>query len=156
MSLHTLDLNYAKKRFFPQLKNTFSQQTLFNNSLGITSKRFSKSKKFLKSKTSYMFSASYIRRLLTYLNIKDMYLVIRKIPTFLKDIIRVILSPTNVLYKNPYLNEVVNEKQLNIQFSFSYVFFFNNKPYGVVKKKKRGRLKRKIMKRVILLNNIID
>merc|ERR1712196_586129 len=93
IGLHTLDLNFAKRRFFPQLKNlnlpdSNNQQTLFNSSLGITSKYFSKSKKFLRSKTSYLFSASYIRRFLTYLGISDLCLLIRKLPLFLKDIIK--------------------------------------------------------------------
>merc|ERR1711934_861043 len=135
IGIHTLDLNFAKRRFFPQLKNmsmsSNNQQTLFNNSLGITSKYFSKSKKFLRSKASYIFSASYVRRFLMYLGINDLCLLIRKLPMYLKDIIRVILSPTNVLYKNPFLDEIVNEKKLRIKFSFAYVYFFNNKPYGL-------------------------
>merc|ERR1712196_454636 len=77
INIHTLDLNFARKRFFPQLNN--KQETIFNTSLGITSKYFSKSKKFLKSKSSYLFSASYIRRFLTYLRIEDLTLLIRKI-----------------------------------------------------------------------------
>merc|ERR1712196_326392 len=93
-------------------------ETIFNTSLGITSKYFSKSKKFLKSKSSYLFSASYIRRFLTYLRIEDLTLLIRKIPIYLKDIIRIILSPTNVLYKNPFLGGIVNEKKLRINFTF--------------------------------------
>lgn len=160
VNIHVLDLNFAKKRFFPQLKNINSlnnnQETIFNNSLGITSKHFSKSKKFLKSKASYMFSASYIRRFLTYLRVEDLSLLVRKIPVYLKDIIRVILSPTNVLYKNPFLDQIVNEKKSHIKFTFAYVNFHNNKPYGIIKRKKKGRLKRKISKRVIMVNNILD
>lgn len=160
INIHILDLNFARRRFFPQLKNindlNNNQETIFNNSLGITSKYFSKSRKFLKSKASYLFSASYIRRFLTYLGLEDLTLLVRKIPVYLKDIIRVILSPTNVLYKNPFLGGIVNEKRMRIKFTFAYIHFNNNKPYGLVKRKKKGRLKRKISKRVIMVNNILD
>ena len=34
--------------------------------------------------------------------------------------------------------------------------FINNKPYGVVKNKQKGRLKRKITKRLISMNRMTD
>ena len=34
--------------------------------------------------------------------------------------------------------------------------FLNNKPFGPLKLKKKGRLKRKITKKIILLNRITD
>jgi len=43
-----------------------------------------------------------------------------------------------------------------VDLKFSYIYFFNNKPYGVLKRKKKGRLKRKITKKLTLLNSILD
>ena len=84
-------------------------------------------------------------------------LEIVKIPKYFKDILRVITTNTNVLYRNPFNTEVlINEKSSPINIEFLYIYFFNNKPYGVVKRKKKGRLKRKISKKVVLLNNILD
>jgi len=37
-----------------------------------------------------------------------------------------------------------------------YINFTNNKSLGPVKKKKKGRLKRKISKKIILYNNVLD
>jgi len=156
LNSHNLDFNFKKQRFFPQLENFFLKKTVFNASLGIISKFFSKSKKFLRSKNSYIFLATYFRRFLTYLNISNLYLFIRKIPKYLKDILRVLLSKANVLYKNPFKHEVINEKKKSVIFNLSYIYFYNNKPHGVIRRKKRGRLKRKIMKRIILLNSLID
>jgi len=34
--------------------------------------------------------------------------------------------------------------------------FFNNKPYGFMKGRKRGRIKRKITKRLVSINNLVD
>ena len=154
---YTLNLNFKKNRFFPQLKDTFFKKTIFNNSLGIISKYFSLRKSFLRSKSSYLLTATYLRRLLVNINILKLRLEITKVPKYLKDIFRVLLASANVFYKNPLNNShIVNEKVSPINFSFPYVFFTNNKSWGVIKRKKRGRLKRKISKKVILLNNILD
>jgi len=41
-------------------------------------------------------------------------------------------------------------------FRFTMLIFINNKAYGFLKKKKKGRIKRKIAKRLILLNRVLD
>lgn len=154
---YILNLNFKRNRFFPQFKEKESQETIFNNSLGITSKYFSKKKSYLRGKSSYLLSAAYIRRFLVSLGLTKLLLEVVKIPKYFKEIIRVVTSNTNVLYNHPFgKNITVNEKANPIEIGFSYVFFNNNKPYSVVKIKKKGRLKRKISKKVKLLNNILD
>lgn len=154
---YTLNLNFKRNRFFPQFKDTIFKKTIFNNSLGTISKYFSRRKSYLRGKSSYLLSAAYTRRILTSLGVNYLYLEITKIPKYLKDIIRVVTTNTNVLYKNPFNpKDIVNEKVNPIELKFKYVFFFNNKPYSVVKIKKKGRLKRKISKKITLLNNILD
>ena len=86
-----------------------------------------------------------------------MQVTIIKTPKYLKDILNVLTSNSNSLYKNPFAHtELVNEKELNPRIYFEYLVFFNNKALGPIKKKKRGRLKRKIYKKVIAYNNILD
>merc|ERR1711904_354578 len=48
-----LHLNFKRNRYFPQLLDLSSRSTIFNVSLGIMSKYFSKKKNFLRSKSSY-------------------------------------------------------------------------------------------------------
>lgn len=154
---YILNLNFKKNRFFPQLKDTFFKKTVFNNSLGIISKYFSLRKSYLRGKSSYLLTAAYLRRLLLNINILKLRLEITKVPKYLKDIIRVLLTSANVFYRNPFNNNIiVNERARPTSFIFSYVFFTNNKSWGVIKRKKRGRLKRKISKKIILLNNVLD
>lgn len=130
---------------------------MFNNSLGIISKYFSLRKSYLRGKSSYLLSATYLRRLLVNINIRKLRLEITKVPKYLKDILRVLLASANVFYKNPFnTNIIINEKVTRTNFIFPYVFFINNKSWGIIKRKKRGRLKRKISKKIILLNSILD
>ena len=50
----------------------------------------------------------------------------------------------------------MNEKEIDLNIKFSFINFINNKSLGPVKKKKKGRLKRKISKKITLYNNILD
>jgi len=153
---YSLYLNFKRNRFFPHFSLNFKRDTVFNNSLGIISKHFSLKKAFLKSKSSYLMSAVYLRRVFIYLGVNISYLTIVKTPKFLKDILNSFLTNSNSLYNHPFKNSVVNEKQNNVSLYFYYVNFVNNKALGDVKRKKKGRLIRKISKKVILYNNLID
>ena len=151
-----LDLNFKKFKFFPQIKEIKNNKTILNNSLGIISKYFSKKKNYLRSKSSFLLSASYIRKMLIYTSITKLRLNIFRIPIYIKDIMRVITSKSNSLYKHPFTKALVNEKASKFEIHFWYISFINNKSHVKKKFKKKGRLKRKISKKISLLNNILD
>ena len=151
-----LDLNFKKLKFFPQMKEIKTSKTILNNSLGIISKYFSKRKNYLRSKSSFLLSASYVRKMLIYTNISKLRLNIFRVPIYIKDIMRVITSKSNSLYKHPFTKALVNEKASKFEIHFEYISFINNKSHGEKKSKKKGRLKRKISKKISLLNNILD
>ena len=155
-NIYHMFLNFKKNRFFPYFYKSLNRKTIFNNSLGILSRKFSHKKSFLKSKNAYLFSASYIRRMLIYISTTKLNLNIQKTPKYLKEILRVLMSDTNVIYNHPFQKGVVNEKETLLTIKLLYVNFTNNKSLGPVKKKKKGRLKRKISKKIILYNNVLD
>ena len=156
-NIYNIVLNFKKNRFFPYFQMNVSKKVIFNNSLGVISKRFSEKKSYLKSKNSYIMSSSYLRRLLLYISVLRMQMTVIKTPKYLKDILSVLTSNSNSLYKNPFANnELVNEKELNPRIYFEYLVFLNNKALGPIKKKKKGRLKRKISKKIVAYNNILD
>ena len=156
-NIYNLSLNFKRNRFFFCFDMNTSKKIIFNNSLGIISKRFSDKRSYLKSKSSYIMSSSYARRILIYLSINRMQMSILKTPKFLKDIINTLTTNSNSLYKNPFIpSKLVNEKEQNPVIYFEYVVFVNNKALGPLKKKKKGRLKRKISKKIIAYNNILD
>ena len=90
------------------------------------------------------------------MTIKRLNLNIRRIPKYLKELLAVLLNKSNVIYNHPFQNEIVNEKEINLGINFLFINFLNNKPLGPVKRKKKGRLKRKISKKITLYNNILD
>ena len=75
----------------------------------------------------------------------------------MKDVINALTTNSNSVYKNPFThNDLINEKETNPIIYFEYITFINNKALGPIKKKKKGRLKRKVSKKVVSYNNILD
>ena len=151
-----LNLNFPRNRFFPNFR-TIKGETYTFLSLGMFSKFFLKNKSFFKTKQMYLILASFLRKILLFSSLKFLYLIVTNIPTFLKEIMATINNSVINHYKNPF-NEsnFINEKSILNPFKFSFFMFINNKPYGKIKNKKKGRLKRKITKRLIQINKVLD
>ena len=115
---YNIYLNFKRNRFFPYFDSYVFKKVLFNNSLGIFSKRFSTKKSFLKSKNSYIMSMTCIRRILIYINLKRLNLNIRKTPKYLKELLTTLMTNSNVIYRHPFHKEMVNEKASNLDIKF--------------------------------------
>jgi hypothetical protein len=153
---YILSLNFKRLRFFPGFKTT-SGINFSHLSLGLLNSFFRKGKFFIKSKISYLSLTSFFRKLLIFSSIKSFFLQINRTPKYFMEILNVLLEPVISSYKNPFnLSTVVSEQSWNPSFFFHSVIFTNPKPYGKVKVKQRGRLKRKISSRIIKLNKVLD
>jgi len=150
-----LMLNFKRNRFFPSLK-LLQGETYLTLSLGLFSSFFNKGKFFIKNKAVYLVLASFIRKVLMYASFKELILFVLKTPLYLQELLSTINSPVVNFYKHPFNDSVVNENNSLYKFNFSYFIFSNNKPYTFMKKAKKGRVKRKISKRVVSLNRLTD
>merc|ERR1712153_197635 len=128
-----LNLNFKRIRFFPFLKKDGKTQVFFNNSLGMISKFFSKTKAFLRQKTSYLLSAAFLRKIMLYTGLKRLILKIKGVPLFLRDIMNVVLNPNKKTYNHPFRSptHLVDENTLAHGFTFNYVLFTNLKPHSL-------------------------
>ena len=151
----TLSFNFSRNRFFPALR-TLKGETYLSLSLGLFMKFFSKSKSFMKSKSMYLILASFLRKALLFSSFTTLYFIISKTPVYLKEMMSTLNDPVVSIYRNPFSNDLVDEKTFQTPFRFSMFLFLNNKAYGKIKVRKRGRLKRKITKRLVSLNRITD
>lgn len=156
---YQLDLIFLRNRFFPQLTTYSNSNVIFNASLGIISSYFSKRKSFLRSKSSYIMLATYVRRILVSMNLSYLNLRVKGLPVYLKVLVKTMLTRSNSLYKDPYnVGTIKNEtsNQFTFTVTFSQIVFTGNKFYGTKKVKQQGRLKRKIFRRIINSNSILD
>lgn len=150
-----LILNFKKARFFPSLTNLKGR--LFSTmSLGMFSKFFNKGKSFIKNKSVFLLIASFLRKLILFSEIQGAILIVKRVPLYFKEIISAIYDPVVGFYDSPFNGRVVNESTIKNSFKFTSFMFFNNKPYGDFKNKQKGRLKRKITKRIISINRMVD
>ena len=150
-----LILNFKKARFFPSLTNLKGR--LFSTmSLGMFSKFFNKGKSFIKNKSVFLLIAGFLRKLILFSRIKGAMLQVKRVPLYFKEILSALHDPVVSFYKNPFSDFIVNESDEKNTFKFTSFMFINNKPYGKVKNKQKGRLKRKITKRLISINRMVD
>ena len=154
--IYLLSLNFKRLRFFPGFKTTKGVD-FTHLSLGLLNSYFRKGKFFLKSKIVYLALASFFRKILIFSGIKTFFLHINRNPKYFLEILNTLLEPVINTYQNPFnITKSVNEQDWNPSFLFHSVIFTNPKPYGKVKVKQKGRLKRKINSRIISINRVLD
>jgi hypothetical protein len=151
-------LNFKRLRFFPLARPSYAGETVFTTSLGCVSKFLNKGKSTTKSKSTFLLVSKLLRRILLYANFLDMHLIVNRIPLYFQEILNNIHAPSKSLYIHPFAaRNTIDETEDDIRvFDFKYVSFTNIKSYGYTKWKKKGRLKRKITKRVYSINRVID
>jgi hypothetical protein len=153
---NNLVLNYKRLRFFPLIRDSYGQ-TLFNCSLGVIAKYLNKGKSFTKKKAVYLLLFSLIRKILLYSKINDMILVLNRTPKYLQEFMTTLNTPSVSIYSNPFkASELLSESSKDTYFDFKFVQVITSKSYGYIKMGKRGRLKRKISKRVQASNRVLD
>lgn len=149
-------LNYKRRGLFPSLLSSYSK-TIWFFSLGMINARYISSRNRTRKKLTYIKSAVLMRRLLIYSGLRESTFVIKRIPIYLSEIMSTLFRPGVTIYKHPFsINRMVDDKQTVHQFRFNSILFVNNKPYGYMKARLRGRLKRKISRKIILKNRILD
>ena len=151
-----LVLNYKRLRFFPLIRS-FNGDTMFSTSLGIMSKFLNKGKSFLKKKAVYLLVFSLLRKVLLYSSVNNLILIINRVPKYFQEFMSIIHSPAVSVYANPFdPNSLSQEGKNSTSFDFKYVQILTCRPNGYVKIGKKGRLKRKITKRIYSSNRVID
>ena len=76
-----------------------------------------------------------------------------------RDVIAIKLTKGMIPHSGFYISEQNNTlyfSEGSNNFIFSALMFFNNKKYGLVKMRKRGRLKRRIFRRLVNSNRVLD
>ena len=100
----------------------------------------------------------YVRKLLIVSGIKNLYLYVQKKPLFLPELCKILTTPLVNPFVNPmsssYITETSNFK--NQPFYIRYLFFRQTKAFNIMRQSRQGRLKRKIMRRIIRTNKISD
>jgi len=135
---------------------TLKGSIYFNFSLGMFSSFFKKGKFFIKNKQVYLVIVSFIRKILLFSSLDHLFFVVSRTPIYLQEMLVTLNNPVVNFYKHPFADEVIDESFVKNAFDFEMFIFLNSRPYGFVKTRKRGRVKRKITKRIVSINRLVD
>jgi hypothetical protein len=154
--MNYLIFSFKKNKLFVNLLNFYKKNFLFLSS-GLFIKFFEKKKSFKKNKIIKILLAKYLRKIFILAKVNNIIFLIKSIPVYLLEIINFLNQPIIHKFINPYSNKVVEETSTKtFSLRIMNIIFLKNKSFCVNKIKKKGRIKRKIIRKVILENKLID
>ena len=153
---YVLILTFRQGRLFVNLLNKYKLNYLYL-SLGLFTRFFSSQKAFKKNKILKIVLAKYIRKLLliTQLDFIDLY--VKSSPFMLLELMTYLLEPLQKAFKDPLSGITFDETRFNYkEFRFNYIYFYQSRQYNLLKIRKKGRIKRKLQKKLVKLNKKVD
>jgi hypothetical protein len=156
--LHYLLFSFFKNKLIINLQNYKKINYTFI-SPGFFIKFFEKKKSLKKTKTLKFLMAKYLRKLFIISKITNLILIIKNTPSNLIEIIKLINTPIVHKFVDPIDKFEIDESNLKIKYFWvKFLFFIFNKNINFSKNKerKRGRIKRKILRKLVLENKLID
>lgn len=157
LNLYKLYFTFTSNRLFINLLN-FSGKNYTSLAVGLFLKFFKNKKSFKKNKLIKILLVKYLRKLLIIAGIRNLYLYIQKKPLFFQELCKTLTTPLVNSFVNPLTSLSINENSLfkSQPFTIRYLFFRHTKAYNLMRLPRKGRLKRKIMRRIIKTNRIAD
>lgn len=154
--IYFLILSFKKKRLYINLKN-IKKKNYISLSTGLFIKFFEKRKSIKKNKAIKLLMAKYLRKLFIISKIKNLILIVKKTPVFINEIINFFNLPIAHKFLNPIDQKIIEESiTKNLTIKFLYFIFMDNKDFSKNKRPQKGRIKRKILRKVTFENKIVD
>lgn len=156
--LFRLFFMFRATRLFVTMQNAKSEN-LFFLSLGFFLKYFEKRKVLKKSKAFKLFMARTLRKLFLLSGLSKFYFFVRGVPIHFVEMLRLINKRIDHPFFNPYENAIFDESASSTPvrvIQIPYFFFTKNTSFVPVKTRKRGRIKRKLRRRLIAKNRVAD
>ena len=154
---HQLYLRFVKSRLILSLFASERKCTHFFVSVGVFMKHFKRKKSLRKSRSLKILMMRFLRKLLLSLGLPNIELIVRGTPFYLNILLNSLFKPiphaVNNVLGGPLIDEASGKRQsLNIEA----IQFEKFKAFGFMKAKKRGRVKRKIRRRLYRFNQVSD
>jgi hypothetical protein len=101
--------------------------------------------------------AKYVRKIFLILGFQNVFLSVKRNPVFLLEFLDALNTPIVHMFYNPLSNKINEDVKRNAAIvRFIYFVFSKNDSFSLLKAKKKGRIKRKITRKLTLKNRIID
>lgn len=101
--------------------------------------------------------AKYLRKVFLLINLRSIDLFLVSAPTMLGEIIHYLFEPLQKPFTNPFTSRLIDETTFRYKFFYiNYIYMLKTTPYNYLKTKKKGRIKRKVLRRLVKLNEKVD
>lgn len=154
--LYKLTITFRKNKLFINLQD-FLKENIVTLSPGLLVEYFEKRKAMKKSKTLKFLIIKYLRKLMLLARIRNLMLIVKKTPALLLEFINLFNQSISHKFNNPFSNKAIEEKSTDFTvFKFTHFIFLRTASFVKNKTRKRGRVKRKVLQKVIFENHVID
>lgn len=154
--MYHLILTFRNNKIFVNLNDRLKRNYFFM-STGLFIKYFEKKKLFRKSKIIRTILIKYLRKIFLLVNLPRVVLLIKKNPTFFLDFLNLFNQQIPYKFNEPMTNrEILDNEPAQHITKFLYFIFLNTEDFTKNKTKKRGRVKRKISRKIVSRNTIVD
>lgn len=158
--LYRVYLTFTANRLFINMVSKGGHRyNYLSLSVGLFLKFFKNKKSFKKNKLVKILLMRYLRKLLIATSIRDVALYVKRTPVFFLELCNAFTTPVITPFLHPFIAGSYNDTDLNTKSPFTalrHIVFSRSKPYGLMKGPRKGRLKRKIMRRIIRTNRVCD
>lgn len=153
----TLFISFKYIKFVVSLHDNWTNRQHFFLAPGLLIKFFHGQKTFKKKKGIKVATARFLKKMLTIVDAPRMKLAVRGVPADLPLILDTLMKPFTYPYTNPLTGEIIDDTKHQTRiFELQGARFHKLKPFGFQKTRKKGRVKRKVMRKIIKLNKVID
>jgi hypothetical protein len=126
-------------------------------SVGATFSSYLPKKNMKRSRKYKLLLMRLIRKLLLLLNMYDITLLVKKAPHDLPLLILSLTKPLTHTYTNPFTQKIHNESLTTLNtIKLWGVTFQKTLNFAALKGRKRGKVKRKVYRKLIYRNNVVD
>ena len=154
---HLVRFKFNRNRLIISLTDRPTGLTHFFLSPGPFLRYFQKRKSLKKNKSMKLLMVRFLRKLLLLIRLKNILIHVRGVPVYLETLLQALFRPLPHtipdLLSGSVVDEIQNPKR---NLNFYGVRFINNKPFGSFKLKKKGRVKRKIRRKLYRTCRILD
>lgn len=100
----------------------------------------------------------FLRKLLVILRLTNVVLHFRGVPVLLDLLLQFLYQPISHPMRDPLTGRLIDEtgKRSARDLKITEITFVHPKPFGYLKTRKRGRIKRKIRRKIIRSSQVVD
>ena len=157
---HFLRFRFKYQRLFVVLEDKRQQRTHLFVAPGLFLKYFERKKALKKNRSMKFLMMRFLRKVLLSLGLKSVGVITRGVPLHIDAMLSSLFKPLSHPFLNPLTGETINEadseKVKSKNIFINSILFLAPRPHAIQKTRKRGRIKRKIRRKLVRTNSLID